>query len=145
MRSLETLVRAFHVKFGFAVNCPLREDGATSALVEAMMDLERAHRHVSGLVGTDLRAARASLMIEELRETIEAMITMDETALADGLADLAYVVTGTAVSYGMPIGALVEEVHRSNMTKDPGQFKPVKGENFSEPDIWGVLRAEERR
>jgi predicted HAD superfamily Cof-like phosphohydrolase len=77
--------------------------------------------------------------IEEiLNENLEAM-----TLLADGLADLVYVVVGTAIAYGIPFNDVFAEVQRSNMTKaslDPND-KGGKGPEFEEPKIREILEA----
>lgn len=66
-----------------------------------------------------VQALRARLMIEELGEVIEALEKGDVTALADGLADLQYVLLGTAVSAGIDLGPVFAEVQRANMAKFP--------------------------
>jgi predicted HAD superfamily Cof-like phosphohydrolase len=92
---------------------------------------------------------RVRLMAEEFSELVAAMQLniMDPTdenfeLVADAIADLLYVVYGTAVIFGMPIDAIFEEVHRSNMTKssetDKGG-KITKGEDFDPPDLKEVL------
>jgi predicted HAD superfamily Cof-like phosphohydrolase len=53
--------------------------------------------------GTAIEGIRTQLMLEEFRETHAAMLASDLVEVADGLADLAYVVVGTAVAYGLPI------------------------------------------
>lgn len=73
----------------------------------------------------------------------------DLVDLADGLADLIYVVAGTALEFGIPLERVWNEVQASNMTKvDPetGKVmkredgKVLKGPNFVPPDIEGILR-----
>lgn len=94
----------------------------------------------------DLRIARAQLILEEFMELIKAMEDGDGVETADAVADLCYVVIGTAVAFGLPLESLVAEVHRSNMTKEIGEFKPIKGDAYSPPDIKGVLlKAKEHR
>lgn len=68
---------------------------------------------------------RKRLIREEFNELIEAMeIRKDFVLIADALADLLYVVYGTAVSYGINMDPVSDEVHRSNMTKfgKPGEY-----------------------
>ena len=60
---------------------------------------------------------RIRLMREELKELEDAMLAADMVEIADGLADLLVVTFGTAVSYGINIEPIFDEVHRSNMTK----------------------------
>jgi len=64
-------------------------------------------------------ALRVNLLQEELNELKEAIASNDLVEVADALADIQYVLSGTALEFGM--GAcykeLVDEVHRSNMSK----------------------------
>lgn len=64
-------------------------------------------------------ALGARLMLEELGETLQAMLDGDVVALADGLADLAYVVNWTAIAHGIDLDAVHAEVHRANIQKYP--------------------------
>lgn len=71
----------------------------------------------------------------------------DKVQVADGIADLLYVVIGTAVACGIDIEPIFQEVHRSNMTKFiDGTFredgKYVKGPNHSKPNIADILNAQ---
>jgi len=87
-------------------------------------------------------ALRARLIQEEARELCDALQADDIVEVADGMADLIYVVIGTAVSCGIDLSPIFNEVHRSNMTKDGGKDgggKVTKGPNFSPPDIRGEL------
>ncbi len=65
----------------------------------------------------DVRILRKRLMKEELQELIDAMYDEDMVEIADGIADLLVVTFGTAVSYGINIEPIFNEIHRSNMTK----------------------------
>lgn len=93
----------------------------------------------------DQRHLRAELMIEELAEALEAMYDRDEVALLDGLADLMYVVVGTATQFKLPIESAFWEVHRSNMTKHRAAADHAgdkgKGPDYSPPNLKGVLDA----
>jgi hypothetical protein len=57
---------------------------------------------------------RIELIHEEERELYHADTLV---AVADALADLLYVVNGTAVTFGIDLQPIVIEVHRSNMSK----------------------------
>lgn len=92
---------------------------------------------------------RERLIKEEVLETLTAMDKGDLVEIADGLADIMYVVIGTAHHYGIPLEAVWNEVQRSNMTKpDPetGKVKKredgkiLKGPGFSPADVGKVLR-----
>jgi len=49
--------------------------------------------------------------------------------LTKELADMLYVIHGTAVSFGLPLGEVFAEVHRSNMSKLGEDGKPVRRED----------------
>ena len=92
------------------------------------------------------RALRMKLLQEEFREYTEAEGDDNLVEIADALADIIYIVCGTAVSYGIPLDELYAEVHRSNMAKlvdgkvlrrDDG--KVIKPEGWTSPDIAGIL------
>jgi len=73
--------------------------------------------------------------------------TVNVVNLAKELADLLYVVYGTAAAYGIPIDDVYREVHRSNMSKLGPDGKPIyredgkvlKGPNYTPADIQKVL------
>ena len=108
-----------------------------------------APNSATGIVADAVRKSREALMREELRELINAMSDEEVVAIADGLADLLYVVFGTAVAYGIPIDDVFAEVHESNMTKLDEHGRPVvgkdgkrlKGPFYRPPDIESLLSA----
>lgn len=95
----------------------------------------------------DERDLRMSLLEEEVNEYFDAEESLDIVGIADALADIIYIACGTAVSYGIPLDKVFEEVHRSNMAKlvdgkpiyrEDG--KVLKPEGWTPPDIQGVLK-----
>lgn len=83
---------------------------------------------------------RAHLMIEELSELLVGMAHHSKVDMLDGLADLCYVVIGTALDYDLPLAQAWNEVHKANMTKPCGDNLRVShGDNYTPPDIQGVL------
>ena len=83
---------------------------------------------------------RNRLVEEECRELVEATRAGDVVAIADACADILYVVYGTAYTYGIPLDAVFDEVHASNLTKEPGPTgKVVKGAGYRPPNVAGVL------
>ena len=50
-------------------------------------------------------------------ELVQSMLNGDLVGVADGLADVLYVVIGTAIAYGIDIQEVFDEVHRSNLSK----------------------------
>jgi predicted HAD superfamily Cof-like phosphohydrolase len=85
---------------------------------------------------------RVGYVEEEAQELREAVEAGDLVKAADALADLVYVVYGAAWRFGIPLDAVIAEVHRSNMTKTPtpGDGKAIKGPGYSPPDVAQVLR-----
>jgi predicted HAD superfamily Cof-like phosphohydrolase len=91
---------------------------------------------------------RDDLIREEVTELATANQSGDMVGVADGIADLIYVLIGTAVEYGIPLQPIWDEVHRANMSKLGENGKPVlradgkvmKGPNYSPPDVERVLR-----
>ena len=122
------------------------------AALEQLKEFHRVFRAASrdtvGTPDTATKTLRIMLMREELEETINAMNCDDLVEVADGLADLCYVAIGTAVSYGIPLDKVFEEVHRSNMAKAPGGVvkyredgKILKPDGWQPPNIKAILEA----
>jgi predicted HAD superfamily Cof-like phosphohydrolase len=87
---------------------------------------------------------RESLIREELEEYLAAARAGDIVGVADGLADLVYVVVGSAVAHGLVrFNEIFDEVHRSNMSKLGSDGKPIrradgkvlKGPDYSPPTL----------
>lgn len=80
---------------------------------------------------------------EEMEEYKEAWRNNDLVGLADALCDLKYFVIGREVTHGFPGQQILNEVHRSNMTKKDGWLddngKWQKGPSFEEPNILPIL------
>lgn len=71
----------------------------------------------SGLLNQALCDLRVRLIEEELDELKDGLRKRDPVEVADALADLAYVVLGSADRFGIPFNEVFAEVHRSNMSK----------------------------
>lgn len=79
---------------------------------------------------SDLIDLRLRLMDEELTEVFEAINLRDPVLTAHELADLLYVVFGTAVAFGIPIDAVFAAVSRANLSKiDASTGRPFEVEN----------------
>jgi predicted HAD superfamily Cof-like phosphohydrolase len=114
-------------------------------------------------ISNDRVRLRCALIAEEFCETLEAMIDLpaevraavmaacdsarvrvDMPSLADGMADLDYVVEGTRLEFGIDGRPIAEEVHRANMAKRGGPVakngKRLKPAGWTPPDIVGELR-----
>lgn len=89
------------------------------------------------------RQLRVRLIQEEFAELQEAMAAQDLPGVAKELADLLYVVYGTAVSYGVDMDPVFREVHRSNLSKVGGykreDGKWVKPPTYSPADVKPLL------
>jgi predicted HAD superfamily Cof-like phosphohydrolase len=95
----------------------------------------------------DLARLRVELLEEEVSEFVVASEKEDLVGIADALADIVYVVYGTALTYGIDLDSVLREVHRSNMSKLGSDGKPllrrdgkvIKSERYFPPDISSVL------
>ena len=98
---------------------------------------------------TKTTALRERLIQEEFDELKEAMKAGNLPGIAKELADLLYVVYGTAVSYGIDMAPVFREVQRSNMSKAGGykrdDGKWVKPPTYSPAMIEPILESQRRR
>ena len=116
MADEQVMVEAFHRTFDIVVNpAPTVIDGPT-------------------------RDLRIRLIQEEFDELKEALAVEDLSSIAKEMADLLYVVYGTAVSYGIDMDPVFREVHRSNMSK-VGGYKREDGK-WVKPDTYSPARIE---
>jgi len=92
------------------------------------------------------RQLRINLLYEEYCEYLKGEEEDDLVQIADALADLIYIACGTAVSYGIPLDRVFDEVHRSNMAKlvdgkvirrEDG--KVLKPAGWTPPDVAGII------
>lgn len=110
--------------------------------LRAALIVEEFFETMLSLFGDSQRFACARV---GLREAIgAALVQVNMPELADGLADLDYVVEGTRLEFGINGGPVAEEVHRANMAKVGGPTredgKRLKPPGWTPPDIAGVLR-----
>ena len=91
----------------------------------------------------ETKRLRIRLIQEEFDELKESMAEGNLAALAKEMADLLYVVYGTAVSYGIDMDPVFREVHRSNLSKVGGykreDGKWVKPPTYSPANIEPLL------
>jgi predicted HAD superfamily Cof-like phosphohydrolase len=89
---------------------------------------------------------RVRLIEEEFGELQEALAKAELPAIAKELADLLYVVYGTAASYGIDMEPVFREVHRSNMSKVGGHKRAdgkwVKPAHYSPASIEPIVTAQ---
>nr|MBI3612264.1 hypothetical protein [Nitrospirota bacterium] len=123
-------------------------------MTDAQRMVEEFHRRFEIVIGTApvlpdeaTRSLRLRLIQEEFDELREALGRPDVAALAKELADLLYVVYGTAVSCGIDMEPVFREVHRSNMSKVGGHKRAdgkwVKPPGYSPADLRPILAAQE--
>ena len=154
---MEEQVREFHIKHNFLLDEMLSNhcrELSTNYLNHLAEQLEIQSRSLNMVaIGAsslgDERLYRAWLMVEELKEVIEAMALNNEVLLADALGDLGYVTEGTAITYNIPLQAVFDEIHKSNMTKMKRNFETNprmrdKGPDYVAPDIKGVIERNRR-
>ena len=120
------------------------QDMTPQSMVERFhQQFEIVVQHKPGLIDQQTRILRERLIQEEFDELKQAMRHEDLPAIAKELADLLYVVYGTAVSYGIDMGPVFHEVHRSNMSKVGGykreDGKWVKPPTYSPAVIGPIL------
>jgi predicted HAD superfamily Cof-like phosphohydrolase len=72
---------------------------------------------------------RINLLTEEVNEYIEAVDNNDLIEIADAIGDILYIAIGSAISYGIPIDEVFDEIHRSNMSKLDENGKPMHRED----------------
>lgn len=76
----------------------------------------------------------------ELSDELHVMyLAIEKQNIAKELADLLYVVYGTAASFGINIDKVFQAVHNSNMSKSldtkRADGKVLKGDNYFEPEL----------
>lgn len=126
--------------------------GALVAEFHRAFGLPRSTRPTAD-VPPDLVALRLRLLAEESDELAAAAAAGDLVGVADALADITYVVYGTAVTYGIDLDAVVREVHRANMSKLDAEGRPVvradgkvlRSDRYVPPDVRSVLEAQAAR
>jgi predicted HAD superfamily Cof-like phosphohydrolase len=122
MTNEQTMVEAFHSRFDILV------------------------RTVPTELNEETKQLRVRLIQEEFDELKEAMASGNLAAVAKEMADLLYVTYGTAVSYGIDMEPVFQEVHRSNLSKVGGykraDGKWVKPPTYSPAEIDPILEAQ---
>ncbi|CUS35487.1 pyrophosphohydrolase domain-containing protein [Candidatus Nitrospira nitrificans] len=122
MTDEQAMVEAFHSKFEIVVQTTPRD------------------------VSAETKHLRIRLIQEEFDELKEAMASGNLAAVAKEMADLLYVTYGTAVSYGIDMEPVFQEVHRSNLSKVGGykraDGKWVKPPTYSPADIEPIVEVQ---
>lgn len=144
MKSQLELVREFHRKIEEVISDEPRlldhQVASDRGLAQDLRTIIESRRSKSGSRSEVTK--RALMAIEELAEWIEAHNDDDLVAAADAWADRMYLLLGDAIVSGMPAEALLDEVHRSNMTKiaaNEQTGKGTKANGFQSPNIQTIL------
>lgn len=116
MKTVQKMVEEFHKAF----NLPHETSGVCHPIDPATILL------------------RLELISEEYAELVKAFGAQDPVDIADALADLAYVVYGTAIVMGMRLDKIIELVHEANMAKLGADGKPILREDgrVIKPEGW---------
>lgn len=124
-QTIQEQVREFHEKFGVPI-LPLPAEPPVGRVI--------------------LRWRLIKEEVDELARSLGqlgAASGLDLARVADDLADIAYVVEGACLEFGIDSAAVLAEVHRANMAKVGGPVredgKILKPEGWKPPDIAGVL------
>lgn len=126
-------VHEFHTKFGIKK--------ATLKSKESMeFRMRLIHEEFNEVIDAAgffiVQADTRTLFISKIKEC-------DPEHLLKELADLAYVIYGTAEAFGWDLDEAVRRIHESNMSKLGADGKPIhredgkvlKGPNYKEPDL----------
>ena len=129
----ERKVREFHEKFGSDVDHDLSYSGGTLGLLDLRLKLIREEFY-------ELEDAAEAFLVTNTKNDLENILKE--------LADLQYVVSGFAVSFGLPLEEAFNRVHESNLTKLDDEGKPIirvdgkilKSKNYVPPDLSDLVK-----
>lgn len=92
---------------------------------------------------------RLELITEEICETFKSICADDLVGIADGIVDSIVVLLGTAVTYGIDIRPIWDEVHKTNMAKVGGKKredgKMLKPDGWKAPSISDLILSQQHR
>lgn len=155
LKEMQQLVLEFHETFGHPVNdwdierLPLRIGLIAEEFVELLEDgIDMYDPTAAGDVAIILRDYNDALA----RAVALGDASVNRVMVADALGDMIYVIYGMAIEMGIDLEAVVQEIHRSNMSKlgaDGGPIyrddgKVMKGPNYFKPDLQKVLDVDPR-
>jgi predicted HAD superfamily Cof-like phosphohydrolase len=103
-------------------------------MVEELLGSKTPYADILRMEGTDLDT---QLLLNKSNELVQSMLDGDLVGIADGIADMLYVVIGTAAAYGIDIQEVFDEVHRSNLSKSV--WSEAEGRYLVEKDEFGKL------
>lgn len=120
---------------------------AVSRMIDFHTMIKHPVRVVAGFPKKEERELRKSLLKEEYEEYLEAEAEDDLVETSDALTDMLVIILGTALVYGIDIGACFNEVMNTNdakMDKDGTihyheNGKVKKPKNWKAPNIKDVM------
>ena len=77
---------------------------------------------------------RCQLHYEEQKELEAAFEDSDLVKIADELGDLLFVIAGTCIEFGLPMGEILNAISEANLRKQPSELKPVEGKDWVGPE-----------
>jgi predicted HAD superfamily Cof-like phosphohydrolase len=148
MKTLREQVTEFHLAMGQPVRTVPSLIVEERVRLRAALIAEEAFEVLEALLDVRGNPTNASVEFRTLKfATMRAIQTtpvdVNMADLADGLADLDYVVEGARVEFGIDGGPIAAEVHRANMTKVGGPMAPngkrLKPPGWQPPDVEAEL------
>lgn len=135
--SREDVVQDFHTAFGHPVSEEMTPEGLALRF--------RLIAEEYGELKEEMAAALTDLAIHD------KVSVRTKARLLKELADLQYVLSGMAVTFGLPLQVAFTRVHKSNMSKLGEDGKPVlrddgkilKGPNYIPPDLEDLVEPRE--
>lgn len=120
-----------------------------SCVREFMWAFEQTEHKHPQLLSVEKRKLRMKMLEDEYHEYRYAERAGDIVKTAEALAEMLYVIGGTALEYGLPLDKIFLEIHRSNMTKLGDDKMPIlredgkimKGPHYVKPDIATIICA----
>ena len=150
MKTSYEQVREFHEKYGHPVQTVPCVPNAQLRLLRVRLLVEEIAEFAAAsgfpievLEGLDGCSNPRNFSEVKPEDSQDHLVDLIEAA--DGLADIDYVTQGAHLTWGFPSAALMEEVHRSNMTKPTEKDEHGKtlknSPDFSPTNIAAVLDA----
>ena len=147
LEQAENALRHFHYHMAISGSCYMPQEPLSHGGLHQWYQMTKAlseefESHLSD-PDCDPRYLRAHLILEEVSEMLCAMFNGDAVEVLDGIADALYVIIGTGVQFRMPVAEAFNEVHQSNMSKQPknGPRLRDKGPNYRPPDLESLMLA----
>lgn len=141
-------IRAKLIEFHHAMDVPVLDKPTVPATDRVKLRLALIGEEFMELLeaaGCELQwLDYASQEINTAISTVQVRRGVDVPDFADALADLAYVIEGANLEFGINSEPILAEVHRANMAKGGGPVredgKRLKPEGWTPPDVAGELR-----